>query len=108
MARIEALPVPTVLGSRCGRWGGGGWALKLLAQINATWPHANHRLYNLGEPGGDLMPSILACPGSYLSFKPDMVMVDFFTAYHGGQSALIYERIVRCCWPARTSAHRPS
>ena len=41
------------------------------------------------------MPSILACPGSYLSFKPDMVMVDFFTAYHGGQSALIYERVVR-------------
>ena len=92
---LKHCPCPRCCGSRCGRWGGGGWALRLLARINATWPHPGHRLYNLGEPGGDLMPSILACPASYMSFAPDMIMLDFFTAYHGGHSALIYERLVR-------------
>ena len=67
----------------------------MLAQINATWPNPDHKLYNLGEPGGDLMPSLLTCPASYLTFQPDLVILDFFTAYHGGRDAVIYERVVR-------------
>ena len=92
---LRHCPCPLCCGSRCGRWGGDGWALRVLRQLNATWPHPQHKLYNLGEPGGDLMPSLLACPSSYLSFQPDLVLIDFFTAYHGGNDALIYERIIR-------------
>ena len=100
---LRHCPCPRCCGSRCGRWGGDGWALKVLANINATWPHAGHRLYNLGEPGGDLMPTLLACPASYLSFQPDVVLLDFFTAYHGGASALTYERIVRMMLHGRSA-----
>ena len=92
---LKHCPCPRCCGSRCGRWGGDGWALRVLSQLNATWPHRDHKLYNLGEPGGDLMPSLLACPASYLTFQPDLVLLDFFTAYHGGKDALIYERVVR-------------
>lgn len=101
---LKHCPCPRCCGSRCGRWGGGGWALRVLASINATWPHPGHRLYNLGEPGGDLMPSLLACPHSYLSFDPDVVFLDFFTAYHGGRDAAIYERVVRMLLTRRRSA----
>ena len=107
---LKQCPCPKCCGSRCGRWGGGGWALRLLARLNATWPHAGHRLFNLGEPGGDLMPSILACPSSYLSFAPDIVMVDFFTSYHGGRDALIYERMARSShfpWSLPSPSHHP-
>lgn len=92
---LKHCPCPKCCGSRCGRWGGDGWALRVLAQINATWPNPEHKLYNLGEPGGDLMPSLLTCPASYLTFQPDLVILDFFTAYHGGRDAVIYERVVR-------------
>ncbi|KAL1526617.1 hypothetical protein AB1Y20_015321 [Prymnesium parvum] len=86
---------PKCCGSRCGRWGGGGWAVRLLEWVNASWPHAEHTLYNLGEPGGDFLPSLLACPASYLTFDFDLVLLDFFTAYHAGKHALIYEQAVR-------------
>ena len=92
---LKHCPCPKCCGSRCGRWGGDGWALRVLAHINATWPNPEHKLYNLGEPGGDLMPSLLTCPASYLTFQPDLVILDFFTAYHGGRDAVIYERVVR-------------
>ena len=92
---LRHCPCPRCCGSRCGRWGGGGWALRVLAQLNATWPHPGHRLLNLGEPGGDLMPSLLACPASYLSVQPDVILLDFFTSYHAGKDAGIYERVVR-------------
>ena len=101
---LKRCPCPKCCGSRCGRWGGGGWALRVLGEINATWPHAAHRLYNLGEPGGDLMPSILACPRSYLSFDPDVVLLDFFTSYHGGRDAAVYERVVRLLLTHRRAA----
>ena len=77
---LRNCPCPRCCGSRCGRWGGGGWGLRVLRSLNATWPHAGHRLLNLGEPGGDLMPSLLACPRSFLDFEPDIVFLDFFTA----------------------------
>ena len=28
-----------------------GWATRLLAVINATWPHPDHAYINLGHPG---------------------------------------------------------
>ena len=33
--------------------------------------------------------------GSYLTFEVDLVLVDFFTAYHSGHEATIYERLLR-------------
>ena len=94
LPHLGKCPCPRCCGSRCGRWGGGGWGLKLLSYINASWPHPGHRLYNLGEPGGDFMPSLLACPKTYLTFDADLVLLDFFTAYHKGVDVLTYERVL--------------
>ena len=76
LPHLGKCPCPRCCGSRCGRWGGGGWGLKLLSYINASWPHPGHRLYNLGEPGGDFMPSLLACPKTYLTFDADLVLLE--------------------------------
>ena len=57
---------PRCCGSRCGFWGDQGWARSVLELINTTHPHPGHRLWNLGEPGGTLIPAIAACPQTYL------------------------------------------
>lgn len=44
-------------------------------------PHAGSRLYNLGEPGGSLIPSLANCPATYLAgVAPDVVQIDLYTS----------------------------
>ena len=70
---------PKCCGTACGYFQDHGWARQLLESVNRTWPHAQHRLYNLGVPGGSLIPSAVACPLTYLNFDVDVVVFDFLT-----------------------------
>ena len=86
---------PACCGARCGGWGSapGGWARLLLEQLNATWPHPAHRLLNLGEAGGNVLPTLVACPQNYLRVGGDGVdlfLVDFSTT-----SQHVFEAAVR-------------
>ncbi|KAJ1640129.1 hypothetical protein T492DRAFT_832329 [Pavlovales sp. CCMP2436] len=55
---------PRCCGSRCGEWGDRGWARELLEWIKSHYPviagSGRHELFNLGEPGGDLIPAMIA------------------------------------------------
>lgn len=70
---------------------GGGWAIELLNWMNATWPHRGHKLYNMGEPGADVIPTLLSCPQTLLGgIAPDLVLVD--VTVNGPE---YYERLLR-------------
>jgi hypothetical protein len=111
---------PSCCGSRCGVWGRhGGWALRFFHWLNESYPVrarsaraerpsatlpsafagdlAGHRLYNLGEPGGNLVPAIVACPRTYLGTSaPDLVLLDLHTAgMHGSGGRGQVERLTR-------------
>ena len=81
-------------GSACGRWESDpGWARLTFDWLNASRvaPHAGNRLYNLGEPGGSLIPSLATCPATYLAgMAPDIVLFDLYTSKERG-----LERVVR-------------
>ena len=70
---------------------GGGWAVKLLNWMNTSWPHRGHKLYNMGEPGADVIPTLLSCPQTLLGgIAPDLVLVD--VTVNGPE---YYERLLR-------------
>jgi hypothetical protein len=76
---------PRCCGSRCGEWGNGGWARELLEWLSRTYPvspgsSGKHELFNLGEPGGDLIPAMIACPDTYLPKEVHLVLLDLETA----------------------------
>ena len=79
---LRGCACPACCGARCGGWGTatGGWARLMLEQLNQTWPHPEHRLLNLGEPGGNVLPTLVACPQNYLRVGGggvDLFVVDF-------------------------------
>ena len=54
------------------------------------------RLPLLAAPAAPAAPAALVVRlTAKLHALPDIVLLDFFTSYHGGESALIYERVVR-------------
>ena len=67
-----------------------GWARNLFERINTSWPNSENVLYNLGVPGGSLIPSIVACPLTYVNFQVDLVLVDLLTTHEG-----VHERLLR-------------
>lgn len=79
---------PRCCGSRCGEWGNRGWARELLEWLARTYPvdprvngqQRRHELYNLGEPGGNLISAIVACPQTYVAFEVHLVLLDLWTA----------------------------
>eukprot|EP00966_Prymnesium_polylepis_P299238 6914263-Prymnesium_polylepis.1 len=80
MAKKGDCKCPRCCGSKCGMWGDHGWARSAFDWLNRTWPHPEHRLINLGEPGGSLIPSIGTCPQTYLGdFEPDVILFDLAT-----------------------------
>ena len=81
---------PKCCGSRCGNWGWHGWARTVLDVINAAFPHDGHTLYNFGEPGGDVIPKLSACPATHLGKSADLVLLDTLTA-----NAATAERLIR-------------
>ena len=85
---------PKCCGSTCGQWESDpGWARLAFDWLNASGvaPHAGNRLYNLGEPGGSLIPSLATCPATYLAgMAPDIVLFDLYTSTERG-----LERVVR-------------
>ena len=74
---------PRCCGVRCGQWGDKGWARQVLENISRRWParYRRHRLLNLGEPGGSLIPALRACPRTYLGGigLPHLVLIDPLT-----------------------------
>lgn len=95
---------PRCCGTFCGSNGesGRGWAVALLRQLNRTWPHAEHTVYNMGEPGGDVLTTLIACPRSLLAFgRLDLVLLDVTINSHQEQ-----ERAVRQLLRAN-GAHSP-
>ena len=59
--------------------------------MNASWPHHGHKLYNMGEPGADVIPTLLSCPQTLLGgISPDLVLVD--VTVNGPE---YYERLLR-------------
>ena len=79
---------PKCCGSPCGQWESDpGWARLAFDWLNASGvaPHAGNRLYNLGEPGGSLIPSLATCPATYLAgMAPDIVLFDLYTSTERG------------------------
>ena len=62
----------------CGRRQGcvkGGWLLSFFERINASWPHAGHRLVNCGE-AASRMDYFAACLGSRIDTRADLVVVE--------------------------------
>ena len=83
---LQNCACPACCGARCGGWGaaGKGWARLLLDQLNETYPHPRHRLLNLGEAGGNVLPTLVACPQNYLNVGGggvDLFLVDFSTTF---------------------------
>ena len=72
---------PLCCGSRCGSWGMTGWARSVHEHLRKKYPHPNSKCINLGEPGGTLIPAIVACPLTYLNMDgPHLVLVDALTS----------------------------
>lgn len=81
---------PSCCGVRCGVWGNMGWARSFLERIKERWPHPLHRLVNLGEPGGSLIPTLRTCPHTYLEgVVPHLVLVDPLTTDHAEVERLL-------------------
>lgn len=96
---------PKCCGTFCGTYGtsNNGWALAVLQQINESWPHPQHALYNMGEPGGDVLTTLIACPRSFLSFRRlDLVLLDVTINAPEQQ-----ERVVRVLQRANGEGHPP-
>ena len=70
-----------------------GWARSTLSMLNRLWPHPEHRLFNLGEPGGTLIPALATCPQTYLHQigAIHLVLVDPLTT----PDELAVERLLR-------------
>ena len=86
---------PKCCGTACGHFDDVGWARALFERINSTWPHARHKLYNLGVPAGSLIPSISACPLTYLDFEVDIILFDFLTTPQSLVEQLVRMLLVR-------------
>ncbi|KAJ1621881.1 hypothetical protein T492DRAFT_846718 [Pavlovales sp. CCMP2436] len=39
-----------------------------------------HQLFNLGEPGGNVIPAIIACPQTYIGFDAHLILVDLHSS----------------------------
>ena len=70
---------PRCCGTFCGGQGStaSGYGLALLRWLNRTYPHRGHALYNMGEPGSDVLRAVSACPRSLLRFERlDLILLD--------------------------------
>ena len=78
----ELCKCPLCCGSRCGSWGEKGWARSVHEWLDARRPTVSgSKCFNLGEPGGTLIPAIVACPFTYLNMDgPHLVLVDALTS----------------------------
>ena len=76
---------PRCCGASCGQWGGKGWARDVLEMVNDSWPHPDHRLRSLGQPGGGLAPLILSCLRDFITFRVDLFLLEL--AVSGGTQA---------------------
>jgi len=55
-----------------------------------------HQLFNLGEPGGNVIPAIIACPQTYIGFDAHLILVDLHSSNMRKESSLRdTERLVR-------------
>ena len=71
-----------------------GWARTFFDQLNASYPHPENALYNLGMGGGSILPVLLACPSSgFLEAAPDIVIFEPSTTEDS--EGATYERFVR-------------
>ena len=71
-----------------------GWARTFFDQFNATYPHPENALYNLGIGGGSNVPVLLACPSNtFVDIQPDIVLFDPLTTEDAEGTQ--YERFVR-------------
>lgn len=87
---LKACKCPHCCGSGC-TGSTGGWARGVVARLRRTWPQSEYVLYNMGTPGGSIIPSLLACPSTYLNFALDVVLVDMLTV----ADKSVQERFVR-------------
>ena len=72
---------PLCCGSRCGSWSDHGWARTAHDWLHFRHPHKDSKCINLGEPGGTLIPAIVACPLTYLNMDgPHLVLIDAVTS----------------------------
>ena len=90
---------PRCCGSACGQWDSNpGWARLTFDWFNSSGvaPHTGNRLYNFGEPGGSLIPSLASCPSTYLrGMAPDVVFFDLYTSSERGLERLMRHLLAR-------------
>ena len=92
LPHLSGCPCPSCCGMWCGGGGsaGAGWAVEVLNWLNASWPHPQHRLYNVGEAGGDVGDVLASCPRSLLTIRRiDLALVDFTTPPPSSQERLL-------------------
>ena len=53
-----------------------GWATSFMRLVNATWPHAEHALYNRARGGGNSQQQV-ACLASHLAPSTNLLLLDF-------------------------------
>lgn len=53
----------------------GGWLLDVFQWINTTWPHADHRMVNNGEPASTIQ-TYATCLGSKVEPNADLIIVE--------------------------------
>ena len=67
------------------------WGTAFMTRLNATWPHAEHALYNRAQ-GASNPRAITTCLGSHLAPRTDLLLVDFNLM---SWSAVEQERLIR-------------
>ena len=58
------------------RMRGHGFLRMAFDWVNATWPHAEHRLYNSGRPGGGGLANFIGCLSSWVPEDIDLFFLE--------------------------------
>eukprot|EP00966_Prymnesium_polylepis_P036785 853411-Prymnesium_polylepis.1 len=72
------------------REAGHGFLRRAFDWVNATWPHAEHRLYNSGRPGAGGLANFIGCLSSWV---PEEIDLYFLEVGGTGNSMVSIERL---------------
>ena len=67
--------------------------------INRTWPHPEHTLRSLAQPGGGIAPMVLSCMREYITFQVDVFLLELdVTGGSYDQMSKLLVHLVRDQW----------